>query len=210
MWRIEWTEAAWNPVAGCAPIRAGRDRRHAGTLARRLKAMGGGTCQNGFNPTLRGRLPEKPPAWKKPGLVLVNSMSGLFRKSAPFEFIQKILEATARAPRHAFQILTKRPAGLAGLAPRLSRPKNVRQGVTVESADYVGRIEHLKPVPAEVRFLSLEPLLTTLETLNLGFVDRAAAGAGRRRSTKYRRRMTKQKPRRDKQRPRTEVSSGDG
>lgn len=174
--RIEWTEAAWNPVAGRAPISVGCDHCYARTLAKRLKAMGGGIYQNGFDLTLRGRLLEKPLAWKKPGLVFVNSMSGLFHESAPFEFIQKIFEVTARAPRRTFQILAKRSANLAGLAPGLYWPKNVRQGVTVESADYVGRIEHLKSVPAAVRFLSLEPLLTPLETLNLGFVDRVVAG----------------------------------
>lgn len=174
--QIEWTESTWNPVTGCTKISPGCAHCYAERMARRLHAMGQPNYRNGFRPSVHERSLEMPLGWKKPQTVFVNSMSDLFHEDVPFEFIARVFEVMQRARWHLYQILTKRAERLAELAPLLPWPGNVWMGVTVESADYVHRIDSLRSVPAAVRFLSLEPLLGPLENLDLTGINWVIVG----------------------------------
>lgn len=174
---IEWTEATWNPTRGCSRVSPGCQNCYAERLAHRMSGPGGAyegltkTIHSGPTWTGAVRLIEaeidRPLHWRKPRLVFVNSMSDLFHDAVAETDIRRLLETMGEAHWHTFQILTKRAERLAALAPRLPWPRNVWMGVSVESADYVERIDHLRAVPAAVRFLSLEPLLGPLPELDL-------------------------------------------
>ncbi|QHZ55776.1 phage Gp37/Gp68 family protein [Brevibacillus sp. FSL L8-0520] len=164
---IEWTEATWNPVTGCTKISEGCRHCYAAAMAKRLVAMNNPRYKNGFNVTLHHDLIELPLKWKKPKRIFVNSMSDLFHKDVPDDFILQVFETMEKASWHTFQILTKRSDRLAELAPHLPWPKNVWQGVSVENESVSFRIEDLRKVPSHVRFLSLEPLLGPLDHLDL-------------------------------------------
>ena len=164
---IEWTESTWNPVTGCTKVSAGCANCYAETMARRLQGMGQENYRNGFEVTLHEHMLERPLEWKKPQTIFVNSMSDLFHEAIPTAFIERVFNVMERAPWHQFQVLTKRAERLAELAPRLPWPSNVWMGVTVEDARCVGRIDHLRKVPATVRFLSIEPLLGPMPDLDL-------------------------------------------
>lgn len=173
---IEWTSSTWNPVTGCTRISRGCDHCYAERLAKRLRAMGQAKYRNGFAVTLHEDELERPFAWKKPHLIFTCSMGDLFHEQAPFEFIERVFDVMARTERHVYQVLTKRAARLAELAPRLDWPDNIWMGVTVEAADYLQRVDHLRRVPARVRFLSLEPLLGPVDELNLEGIDWVIVG----------------------------------
>lgn len=164
---IEWTEATWNPVTGCTKISEGCRHCYAATMAKRLVAMNNPRYENGFNVTLHHDLIELPLKWKRPKRIFVNSMSDLFHKDVPDEFILQVFQTMEKASWHTFQILTKRSDRLAELAPLLPWPKNVWIGVSVENEDVSYRINDLRKVPAHVRFLSLEPLIGPLDHLDL-------------------------------------------
>jgi protein gp37 len=164
---IEWTEATWNPVTGCTKISQGCKNCYAATMAKRLHAMGNKRYENGFNVTLHEDLIELPLKWKKPRRIFVNSMSDLFHKDVPFNFINNVFVTMESAHWHTFQILTKRSERLMELAKHLSWPANVWQGVSVENESVIHRIDDLRHVPAQIRFLSIEPLLGPLNNLNL-------------------------------------------
>ena len=164
---IEWTESTWNPVTGCTKVSPGCAHCYAERMARRLHAMGQPNYRNGFRVTIHEHALELPVGWKKPQTIFVNSMSDLFHEDVPVAFIRRVFEVMERAHWHRFQVLTKRSQRLADLAPLLPWPENVWMGVTVENADYVGRIDDLRSVPAAVRFLSLEPLLGPMPDLDL-------------------------------------------
>lgn len=164
---IEWTEVTWNPVTGCAKISEGCRHCYAERLATRLAAMGNRRYANGFEVTLHHDLVDFPRRLRRPRLIFVNSMSDLFHKDVPEEFIARVFETMAACPQHTFQILTKRSRRLADLAARLPWPANVWMGVSVEDQRVVGRIDDLREAPARVRFLSCEPLLGPLDDLNL-------------------------------------------
>jgi protein gp37 len=117
-----------------------------------------------------------PARWKTGRNIFVNSMSDLFHDDVPFEFLARVFEVMAATPRHTYQILTKRAERLEELAPRLPWPHHVWMGVSVESADYMWRIDHLRRTAAATKFLSLEPLLGPLDGLNLDGIDWAIAG----------------------------------
>jgi protein gp37 len=164
---IEWTESTWNPVTGCTKISPGCAHCYAERMAKRLCAMGQRRYRNGFKITLQPDVVDLPLHWKRPRMIFVNSMSDLFHKDVPTEFIADCFAVMERASQHTFQVLTKRPERAAGLAARLPWPSNVWMGTTVESADYVPRIRSLIQIPAVVRFLSLEPLLGPIPRLPL-------------------------------------------
>jgi protein gp37 len=164
---IEWTDATWNPVTGCTKISPGCKHCYAERMAARLKLMHADRYRNGFKLTTHAMSVEEPLHWRKPRLVFVNSMSDLFHDDVPLDFILQVFDVMKRTPRHTYQILTKRAERLAELAPLLPWPKNVWQGVSVESQKYTARIEHLITVPAAVRFLSVEPLLGPIDDLPL-------------------------------------------
>ena len=182
---IEWTEVTWNPVTGCDRVAAGCDNCYALTLAKRLKAMGAEKYQNdgnpvtsgpGFGVTLHPKALGQPRSWKAPRVVFVNSMSDLFHAKVPLGFIRDIFDVMRETPQHTYQALTKRSLRMARLADRLDWPANLWMGVSVEDETVTGRIDHLREVPAAVRFLSCEPLIGPLRDLDLAGIDWVIAG----------------------------------
>jgi protein gp37 len=117
-----------------------------------------------------------PLTWKKPQRIFVNSMSDLFHEEVPLEFIQNVFQVMRRAHWHTYQILTKRSGRLLELDLQLDWPPHVWMGVTVESADYTHRIDHLRRTRAAVRFLSVEPLLGPIPRLDLGGIHWVVVG----------------------------------
>lgn len=173
---IEWTEATWNPVTGCTKISPGCDHCYAERMASRLQAMGQPNYRNGFNLTLQEQMLGLPLRWKTPLVVFVNSMSDLFHKDVPTEYIQRVFRVMGEARRHRFQVLTKRSLRLSRLSHELDWHPNVWMGVSVESQDYTFRIDHLRETNAHVKFLSLEPLLGALPDMNLEGIDWVIVG----------------------------------
>lgn len=173
---IEWTESTWNPVTGCTKISPGCKFCYAERMAERLQAMGQPNYRNGFELTLQPRMLELPLTWKRPQRIFVNSMSDLFHRDVPVQYIQRVFEVMRQASWHQFQILTKRADRLAELDPVLDWPANVWMGVSVESSEHVDRIDDLRSTRARVRFLSLEPLLGPLPDLNLRGIDWVIVG----------------------------------
>ncbi len=174
--RIEWTDATWNPVTGCTKTSSGCRNCYAERMAARLQAMGQRNYRNGFAVTCHPHMLDYPLHLKQPRNIFVNSMSDLFHEDVPEDFIRRVFEVMAAAPRHRFQVLTKRAVRLAALAPHLPWPDNVWMGVTVENAACIDRIRHLKTTPAKVKFLSLEPLLSALPNLPLSGIDWVIVG----------------------------------
>lgn len=173
---IEWTEATWNPVTGCSKLSPGCKFCYAERMADRLQAMGQPRYADGFKVTLHEDLLELPLRWRRGRTIFVNSMSDLFHERVPDTFITRVFETMERAHHHTFQVLTKRSERLAALAPKLPWPHNVWQGVSVESAAYIGRVADLARAPAAVRFLSVEPLLSAIPALPLQGIDWVIVG----------------------------------
>lgn len=185
---IEWTDATWNPTTGCTKVSAGCDNCYAEALAHRLlqdtytrKLPVTNTPENRADPFAVRIWPERldePKRWKEPRRVFVNSMSDLFHKEIPEEFVRKCFEVMLAVDRHAYQILTKRP-GRAGRFVEKHRdlfaaeelPPHIWIGTSVENQEVAYRIRHLLEVPAAVRFLSCEPLIGQLELSGTGFAD---------------------------------------
>lgn len=174
--KIEWTESTWNPVTGCTKISSGCLNCYAERMAKRLFAMKQANYANGFEVTLHPHVLEHPLKWKKPQVIFVNSMSDLFHEKVPLEFIQQIFNVMKRANWHTFQVLTKRAERMAELAPLLNWPDNLWMGVTVEDSDCAYRIDYLRNIPASVKFLSMEPLLTPVEKMNLNNINWVIVG----------------------------------
>ena len=169
--KIEWTESTWNPVTGCTKISDGCKNCYAERMALRLKAAGSPNYANGFHVTLHEHALEIPLHWKQPRAIFVNSMSDLFHKDVPFDFISKVFDVMHRASQHRFQILTKRSERLLELSARLSWPENVWMGVTVENADCTFRIDHLRETDAAIKFISFEPLLGPISNIDIEGID---------------------------------------
>ncbi len=174
--QIQWTRCTWNPITGCTKISAGCDHCYAERMARRLKAMGVPKYKNGFDLTIHPDVLEAPLSWKKPQIVFVNSMSDMFHKDVPFNYVKQIFDVMARADRHIFQILTKRSKQLLRKAPKLAWAPNIWMGVTCENEHYYYRIDDLRQTDAALKFLSLEPLLGPLPDLNLDGIDWVIVG----------------------------------
>lgn len=173
---IEWTESTWNPLTGCTKISPGCKHCYAERMALRLQAMGQPNYRNGFRLTVHEHALEIPLSWKKPQIIFVNSMSDLFHKDVPTEFVLKVFEVMQRAHWHTFQVLTKRSARLLELNSKIDWSPNVWMGVSVESDKYAFRIDHLRQTNARVKFLSLEPLLGPLPNLNLTGINWVIVG----------------------------------
>jgi protein gp37 len=145
-------------------------------MSQRLKAMGQEKYGNGFSLTLHRDCLQDPLTWSKPVNVFVNSMSDLFHKDVPTEFIIEVFNVMNQASQHRFQVLTKRSERLAALSPMLPWPSNVWAGVSVENSKYMYRIDDLRKTGAHVKFLSLEPLLGPLPGLDLAGIDWVIVG----------------------------------
>lgn len=173
---IEWTGATWNPLTGCTKISPGCKHCYAERMAKRLQSMGQLNYHNGFKLTTHENMLGKPLEWKKPQMIFVNSMSDLFHKNVPFEFIEKVFEVMKQAHWHQFQVLTKRAERVAELSPFLEWTDNIWMGVSVENADYISRIDCLRQTRAKTKFLSLEPLIGPLGEMNLEKINWVIVG----------------------------------
>ena len=173
---IEWTQSTWNPLTGCTKISPGCKHCYAERMAYRLQAMGQPNYANGFDLTLHEHVLKAPLSWKKPQMIFVNSMSDLFHKDVPLDFILKVFSVMKEASWHTFQVLTKRAERLLELDPVLEWTSNVWAGVSVERSDYRFRIDHLRQTRAHTKFLSLEPLLGPLPNLSLDSIDWVIVG----------------------------------
>lgn len=176
MSKIQWTDETWNPVTGCTKLSAGCKNCYAEIMARRLKAMGQHNYRNGFRLTMHDHMVDKPLRWQRPRLVFVNSMSDLFHRDVPDEFIQRVFSVMRQASQHTFQVLTKRAERLAELAPWIDWPLNVWMGVSVEDRAALHRVPHLVGVKAAIRFLSIEPLIGPLGAFDLSGIHWVIVG----------------------------------
>jgi protein gp37 len=173
---IEWTDMTWNPVTGCTKISPGCKHCYAATMAKRLKAMGSPRYADGFKVTLQPDLLDLPMRWRTPRRVFVNSMSDLFHPQVPEDYILRVFDTMNRADIHQFQVLTKRPERVLELDHRLPWTPNIWMGTSVENADYICRIDTLRLIGAQTRFLSLEPLLGPLPGLDLSGIHWVIVG----------------------------------
>lgn len=175
---IEWTEMTWNPVTGCDKISAGCKFCYAEVMAKRLKAMGVEKYQNEFKLTIHEDELATPYTWKKSKVVFVNSMSDLFHKDVPIEFIQKVFRVMKENPQHVFQVLTKRADVMLYYDKEgwLDWSHNIWMGVSVENEKAMKRIDLLRQSTARTKFLSCEPLIGPLPKLNLKNIDWVIVG----------------------------------
>ncbi len=173
---IEWTDATWNPVTGCKEVSPGCDNCYARVFSERFRGVPGHPFERGFDLTLRPERLDIPLRWRRPRRIFVNSMSDLFHHLVPEQFVLRVFETMFRANWHIFQLLTKRSRRMLSLAPRLTRAPNIWLGVSVESNEYVWRVDQLRRVPAEVRFISAEPLLGPLDRISLDGIDWVITG----------------------------------
>jgi protein gp37 len=164
---IEWTDATWNPITGCTQISPGCDNCYALKFAERFRGVQGHPYEQGFDLKLWPERLSVPLKWRKPRMIFVNSMSDLFHKDIPDEYILRVFEVMAQAHWHVFQVLTKRSKRLARLAEQISWQPNIWAGVSIELDKYCWRADYLRKVPSAVRFISAEPLLGPLDSLNL-------------------------------------------
>lgn len=173
---IEWTEATWNPVTGCTKISPGCKNCYAEKMAKRLKAMGQPRYRNGFKVTLQPDALDVPLRWKRSRMIFVNSMSDLFHRDVPDQFISQCFGVMNQASQHTFQVLTKRIERAAAMAKELSWSPNIWMGTSIENADYARRARFLAQIPAAVRFLSVEPLLGPIPRLPLNKIHWVIVG----------------------------------
>lgn len=169
--KIEWTEATWNPITGCTKCSAGCEHCYAATLAKRLKAMGNVRYKNGFEVTVHRDLFTRPLEWKKPKMIFVNSMSDIFHEEISDEDILQLFEIMNKAHWHTFQVLTKRPDRLVDLSSQINWTPNIWMGVTVENTCALERLAKLKRCGAKIKFVSAEPLLESINQIDLNGID---------------------------------------
>jgi protein gp37 len=178
---IEWTDATWNPVRGCTKISPGCAHCYAETFAERFRGVKGHPFEQGFDLRI---IPEKlddPRTWRAPKRIFVNSMSDLFHEGIPDSYIAAVARVMVEAGWHTYQVLTKRSdrllALLKGPLKFAANQRHIWWGVSVENRrSGLPRIYHLKSAPALVRFLSIEPLLEDLGTLDLSGIHWVIVG----------------------------------
>lgn len=173
---IEWTEMTWNPTTGCTKVSSGCKFCYAEIMSKRLQAMGIEKYKDNFEVRTHPDSLKIPYTWKHSKVVFVNSMSDLFHKDIPLEFIQQVFDVMNDNPQHVFQVLTKRAERLLELHKELKWTHNIWMGVSVENDKVKNRIDLLRETNARVKFLSLEPLLGPLLGLNLDKIDWVIVG----------------------------------
>lgn len=174
--KIEWTEITWNPTTGCTKISSGCQNCYAERMSKRLQAMGVDKYKDGFALRIHSYVLKEPFSWKNPRTVFVNSMSDLFHEKMPFDFIKEVFKVMNDNPMHTFQVLTKRADILLNYSTELNWSKNIWMGVTVENQQSINRIDYLRHVNANVKFLSIEPLLSSIKNINLENIDWVIVG----------------------------------
>lgn len=177
---IEWTDVTWNPVSGCTKISAGCDNCYAERFAERWRGIPDHPYEFGFDLRLHPHRLEQPLKLKKSSFIFVNSMSDLFHKEIPTEYIDRVFEVMERASWHVFQVLTKRSTILKRYINRRYRdsaaPQHIWLGVSLENETQVSRLKHLQQASASVRFLSIEPLLGSVGKLDLSDIQWVIVG----------------------------------
>lgn len=178
---IEWTNATWNPVTGCSKTSPGCDHCYAERFSERFRGVPGHPFESGFDLTLRPQRLKQPLTWRKPKMIFVNSMSDLFHKKIPRDYIDQVFDTMETANWHIFQVLTKRSSLMKSYinnryGPNEEAPAHIWLGTSVEDAQRKPRIKHIQEMRAAVRFLSLEPLIGPLGTLNLDGIHWVIAG----------------------------------
>ena len=173
---IEWTEATWNPTTGCSKISPGCTNCYAERMARRLQAAGQPNYARGFQLAVHETALAIPTKWKSSRLIFVNSMSDLFHEDVPDEFVQKVFTIMNKADWHTYQILTKRSERLVSMDKDLAWNKHIWMGVSVENQKNSHRIDHLRQTSAELKFVSIEPMLGPLKKLNLNGINWVIVG----------------------------------
>jgi protein gp37 len=175
---IEWTEATWNPVTGCTKVSAGCDNCYAETFAERWRGIPGHPYEQGFDLRFWPDRLDQPRRWRRPRVIFVNSMSDLYHQRVPASYVERVLETIRDTPQHTYQVLTKRPGKMASVMRRLQPDAlpNLWLGTSIEDDDWVARADHLRDTPAAVRFLSLEPLLGPVPSLDLTGIDWVIVG----------------------------------
>lgn len=174
--KIEWTDKTWNPITGCTKISQGCAHCYAEVMTRRLNAMELPKYADGFKVSLHEDCLLEPLEWKQPHTIFVCSMSDIFHKDVPFDFVDKIMAIIEKTPQHRYQILTKRAERMSDYFSTRKIPQNAWLGVTVEAQSSKNRIEYLRQLAAPIRFLSCEPLLEDLGELNLQNIDWVIVG----------------------------------
>lgn len=178
--QIEWTDATWNPVTGCSKITRGCDFCYAERFAERFRGVLGHPFERGFDLTLRPERLRQPISWREPRRVFVNSMSDLFHKEVPKSFIDSVFDTMELANWHTFQVLTKRSSlmvrYLRGRYGRGLAPPHIWLGVSVEDAKNIVRLRHLRAAQASIKFVSFEPLLGRVGTIDLSGIDWVIVG----------------------------------
>lgn len=176
---IEWTDSSWNPVTGCTKVSAGCAFCYAERLAKRLQRMSpDGKYKNGFKLTLHEKDLELPLKWRERRTIFVNSMSDLFHEKVPYSFISRVFDTMEKANWHIFQILTKRPERMVHFTNKIYKKKlpNVWLGTSIENNKVLDRLKHLKKVKAKIKFISFEPLLGPVGSINLRGIHWAIVG----------------------------------
>jgi protein gp37 len=177
---IEWTDATWNPVTGCTKISAGCDHCYAERFSERFRGTRGHPFESGFDLTLRPERLDQPLRWRAPRMIFVNSMSDLFHKEIPEDFIARVFDTMEAAHWHTFQVLTKRSSLMRDFLRKRYGPRrapfHMWFGVSIEDGNKASRIRHLRDAPAGVRFLSIEPLIGPVGKLDLNDIDWVIVG----------------------------------
>lgn len=177
---IEWTDATWNPVTGCTKISRGCDNCYAERFSERFRGVPNHPFSAGFDLTLRPERLLQPLAWRRSRMIFVNSMSDLFHKDVPLDFIDKVFDSMERADWHVFQVLTKRSSLMRTYLRRRYGPglcpEHIWCGVSVEDDQAKSRVTHLRDAPATTRFLSIEPLLGPVGHIELRNIDWVIVG----------------------------------
>ena len=168
---IEWTNATWNPVTGCTKIGPGCDNCYAERFAERWRGIKGHPYEQGFDLRIWPSRLSQPSSWKKPRMIFVNSMSDLFHKGIDRKYIDRVFDVMEETDWHVYQILTKRSSLMRNYTRQRYKnapvPSHIWLGVSVENAMQKGRIEHLREINSESRFISFEPLLGSIGKVNL-------------------------------------------
>ncbi len=178
--QIEWTDATWNPVTGCSKITAGCDNCYAERFSERFRGVPDHPFEHGFDLSLRPARLKQPLSWRQPRRIFVNSMSDLFHKNVPREFIDQVFDTMEAANWHTFQVLTKRSSLLTRYLekrfPTSLAPSHIWLGVSVEDKQNVVRVKHLQAAHATVKFISFEPLIGPVGKIDLTGIDWAILG----------------------------------
>lgn len=177
---IEWTDATWNPVTGCTKISAGCDNCYAERIAERFRGVVGHPYERGFELMLRPERLNQPLKWRQRRMIFVNSMSDLFHKKVPWDFVDQVFDTMECAHWHLFQVLTKRSSRMrnyvnsrygGGLAP-----PHIWLGTSIEDGTKLSRLKHVQEMQAAVRFLSIEPLIGPIGDLDLSDIHWVIVG----------------------------------